>query len=135
MSSSLNIVYIFNQKKKTPWCFICYVQVFSNGSNLYPLKFELIQCLYYTKIMYMKKAVDFGCYICYYLHYGFKISMLLQYNLLLVITLITCHLNILVFKLHDYIPCLLAKQLSLLLLYIYKGVAIFKCLSKIFYKR
>ena len=37
----------------------------------------------------------FVCYVCYYLHYGFKISMLLKYNLLLVATLITCQLNIL----------------------------------------
>ena len=35
--------------------------------------------------------------------------MLLMYNLLLVFNLITCQLNIFVFTLHDFIPCLLAK--------------------------
>ena len=38
-----------------------------------------------------------GCYVCYYLQYGFKISMLVKYNLLLVTTLIPCKLHIFVF--------------------------------------
>ena len=50
------------------------------------------------------------CYVCNYLHYGFKTSMLLTYNLLLVITLITYQLNIYVFKRHDFIPCFFAKK-------------------------
>ena len=36
----------------------------------------------------------FLCYIHYYLHYGFKISMLLKYDILLAITLLTWLLNI-----------------------------------------
>ena len=42
--------------------------------------------------------------------YGFKISMPFMHNLLLVSNLITCQLNILVFTLHDFIPCFLAKK-------------------------
>ena len=52
----------------------------------------------------------FGYYVCYYLLYGFKISIPLMYNLLLVSNLITCQLNIFVFTLHDFIPCFLAKK-------------------------
>ena len=55
------------------------------------------------------------CYICYYLHYGFKISMLLKNNLLLVTTLITSQLNIFVFKRHDFIPCVLAKNVFVII--------------------
>ena len=36
----------------------------------------------------------FLCYIGHYLHYGFKISMLLKYNILLVIYLLRWLLNI-----------------------------------------
>ena len=39
---------------------------------------------------------DFVCYMRYYLHYGFKISMHLKYNILLVITLLSWLLNIFV---------------------------------------
>ena len=42
--------------------------------------------------------------------YGFKISMPLMYNLLLVSNLITCQLNIFVFTLHVFIPCFLAQK-------------------------
>ena len=38
----------------------------------------------------------YGCYVRYCLHYGFKISMLLKYDLLLVTTYINCQLNIIV---------------------------------------
>ena len=55
-------------------------------------------------------SLFFGCYVCYYLLYGFEISMLLMFNLLLVSNLITCQLNIFVFTLHDFIPCFLAKK-------------------------
>ena len=56
-----------------------------------------------------------------------------QYNLLLVSTLITCPLNIFVFKRHDFIPCFLAK--NVLLLNNYKVVAFFKYQQTIYYKR
>ena len=86
--------------------------------------------------MYKKPKWDglctdiFGCYICYYLHYVFKMSTLLKYNLLLLISLITCQLNLFwaFFKLHGLI------QMYLLLLKINTLVAIFKCLQKIFCK-
>ena len=55
-------------------------------------------------------SLFFGCYVCYYLPYGFKISMPLMYNLLLVSNLITYQLNIFVFTLHVFIPCVLAKK-------------------------
>ena len=58
------------------------------------------------------------------MRYGFKISMLLTFNLLLVSTLITCLLIIFVcFKPHDLIPLFSAKH-ALLLLQIYEVVAI-----------
>ena len=49
----------------------------------------------------------------YYLHYGFKISMLLKHNVLLIITLSALLLNIFVcvFKPHDFILCFLAKRI------------------------
>ena len=59
-------------------------------------------------------SLFFGCYVCYYLLYGFKICIPLMYNLLLVSNLITCQLNIFVFTLHDFIPCFLAKICVLL---------------------
>ena len=73
----------------------------------------------------------FLCYIRYYLHYGFKLSMLLKYNILLVITLLRCLLNmcVRVFKPHDFMLSFLAKKMSLLSLKIYEVVAIFKCLN------
>ena len=63
----------------------------------------------------------FLCYIRYFLHYGLKISMLLKYIILLVITLLTWLLNkyVCVFKPHDF----------MLLLKTYEVVAIFKCLK------
>ena len=60
-------------------------------------------------------SLFFGCYVCYYLLYGFKISMPLMYNLLLVSNIITCQLNIFVFTLHDIIPCFLAKNVSVII--------------------
>ena len=57
----------------------------------------------------------FGCCVCYYLFYGFKISMSVMYNLLLVSNLITCQLNIFVFTLHDFIPCFLAKSVCVII--------------------
>ena len=43
--------------------------------------------------------------------YGIKINMLLEYNILLIITLLTWLLNrfVCVFKPHDFILCFLAK--------------------------
>ena len=70
---------------------------------------------------------DFLCYIRYYLHYGFMISMLLLYNILLVITLLTWLLNVFLcgFKPRDFILCFFSKNMSLLLLKFYEVVVIF----------
>ena len=60
-----------------------------------------------------------GCYVRYCLHYGFKINMLLKYNLLLVTTYIKCQLNIIV-VLNDmtlYHAFLANKNILLLLKY------------------
>ena len=48
--------------------------------------------------------------------YGFKISMLFKYNLLLVTNLITCLLNVFVCVvfLNDFIPCSLQKNVFVL---------------------
>ena len=40
------------------------------------------------------QQIFLGCYVCYYLHYKLNIRMLLKFNYLLVINLITCQLNI-----------------------------------------
>ena len=71
-------------------------------------------------------SIFFLCYVCYYLLYGFKISMMLMYNLLLVSTLIICQLNIFALTRHDFIQCFLAKKLCSLLLLTYYV----KCLQK-----
>ena len=56
------------------------------------------------------------CYIRYYLHYGFKISMLLKYNILLVLNLLTRLLNIFVCYIsHDFILCFLAKHVFVII--------------------
>ena len=70
----------------------------------------------------------FLCYVCYYLLYGFKISMSLMYNLLLVSNLITCQLNIFVFTLHDFMPCFLAKNVCVIIVNLSNQMS-----TKIFY--
>ena len=70
------------------------------------------------------------CNIRYYLHYGFKISMRLYYNTLLVTTLLTWLLNIFVCVLSLMtLFYVFSKNMSLLLLKIYEVVAIFKCIK------
>ena len=67
----------------------------------------------------------FGCYVCYYLHNGFKISMLLGYNFLLLITILHSCEYIYVFKLYDFIPCFKQKY-AFIIIEKYEVVAIFK---------
>ena len=76
----------------------------------------------------------FECYVCYYLHNGFKICMLLKCNVLLVITLIICQLNIYVFQRITLFHASDKKNVFLLLK-MCTVVAIFKCLQKTVYKR
>ena len=73
--------------------------------------------------------VSILCYIRDYLHHGFKISMLLKYNILLKITLLTWLLNIFVCFLNLMILFYAFMQKHVfIIIEIYDVVAIFKCL-------